>query len=255
MNKQMVSIEYGPGIAIVRINREEKRNAFNMALIDEVADAAVTLRKRRDVKVVILTGTHKCFSAGADLTDPLQFDEDLTLADKRHYALVGADMIKAWERLPQVTIAAVERYAIGGGLTLALSCDFRVAGKGAFLWVPEVAIGANYGWNTVPKLVSMAGPARARRMVMLAQRITAAEALDWGLVDEIAPDGKVMEQAQELARKLHDMPSMALQVSKRAINVVANAMGDISSHGDMDQVLLCFSDWSREKAALDHVVA
>jgi enoyl-CoA hydratase/carnithine racemase len=251
----MVSIEYGQGIAIVRINREEKRNAFNMALVDAVTEAAAALRKRRDVKVVVLTGTQKCFSAGADLSDPLQFDEEITLADKRYYALVGAEMIKAWEQLPQVTIAAVERYAIGGGLSLALSCDFRVTGEGAFLWVPEVAIGANYGWNTVPKLVSMVGPARTRRMVMLAQRVSAADGLDWGLVDEVAPDGKVLEQALVLAQQLHDMPSMALQVSKRAINVVANAMGDISSHGDMEQVLLCFSDWGREKATQEQVVA
>lgn len=247
MNEKLVSIDYDAGKAIVRIQREAKRNALNMDLIEQLHQAAVVLRKQSDVRVVILTGTEKCFSAGADLSDPLQFDEQLSLAQKRHYALLGADMVKAWEQLPQATIAAVERYAIGGGLSLALSCDFRVVGQSAFLWVPEVAIGANYGWNTVPRLVGMAGPAVARRMIMLAQRVTAAEALAWGLADEIAPDGQAFVQAAALAQKLDAMPTLALQVSKRAIHVAANPLNEVSSHGDMDQVLLCFSDWAREK--------
>lgn len=247
MTEQLVTIEYEGTIARVRMTREEKRNSLNVALIEQLNDAAQTLRKRRDIKVVILAGTPKCFSAGADLNDPLQFDPALSLADKRHYALLGAETARAWEQLPQVTVAAVERYAIGGGLGLALACDFRVIGASAFLWVPEVEIGANYGWNTVPRLITLIGPARARRMILLAQRIQAPQALEWGLVDELVDDGATVAKAEELARTLSAMPTMALAVSKRAINAVAGALTDISSHGDMEQVLLCFSDWNREK--------
>ncbi len=247
MSSPLVNIEYEGTIARVRMNREDKRNALNVALIEQLNEAAHELGKRRDVKVVLLCGTPKCFSAGADLNDPLQFDPALTLADKRHYALLGANTALAWEQLPQLTVAAVERYAIGGGLGLALACDFRVAGRSAFLWVPEVQIGANYGWNTVPRLISLVGPARARRMILLAQRIQAPQALDWGLVDEVVDDGSTEAKAMELAQALDAMPSMALAVSKRAINAVAGALTQISSHGDMEQVLLCFNDWSREK--------
>ncbi|WP_353146143.1 enoyl-CoA hydratase/isomerase family protein [Pollutimonas bauzanensis] len=248
MTDQLLAITYNGSVAHVQINREGKRNSFNVALIEALNDAALALRKRRDIQVIILSGTGKCFSAGADLADPLQFDASTTLADKRHYALLGAEMARAWEQLPQVTVAAIERYAIGGGLGLALACDFRVAGASAFLWVPEVEIGANYGWNTVPRLISLVGPARTRRMVLLAERIAAAQAQEWGLIDELVADGETIAKARELAATLAKMPSMALAVSKRAINVVAGALTDISSHGDMEQVLLCFSDWSREKS-------
>jgi enoyl-CoA hydratase/carnithine racemase len=250
MTDQLLAITYNGPIAHVQMNREDKRNSFNVALIEALNDAALALRKRRDIKVIILSGTAKCFSAGADLTDPLQFDAATTLADKRHYALLGAETARAWEQLPQVTVAAIERYAIGGGLGLALACDFRVAGESAFLWVPEVEIGANYGWNTVPRLMSLIGPARTRRMVLLAQRIAAPQAQEWGLIDELVADGDTLEKAQALAATLAKMPSMALAVSKRAINVVAGALTDISSHGDMEQVLLCFSDWTREKSEI-----
>jgi enoyl-CoA hydratase/carnithine racemase len=84
-------------------------------------------------------------------------------------------------------------------------------------------------------------------MILLAQRIQAPQALEWGLVDELVDDGATVAKAEELARTLSAMPTMALAVSKRAINAVAGALTDISSHGDMEQVLLCFSDWSREK--------
>lgn len=245
---KFVSIESDGAVAIVRMAREEKRNSFDVALIDEVHEAALALRKMRDVRVVVLTGTEKCFSAGADLKDPLQFDPSTSLPDKHYAALLGSEMARAWGAIPQVAVAAVERYAIGGGLGLAIACDFRVMGKSAFLWVPEVEIGANYGWNTVPKLMSLVGLAKTRRMVLLAERIGAQDALEWGLVDEVVEDGETLSRARALADRLVKQPAMALALSKRAINVVANAVTEIASHADMEQVLLSNLDYAREKA-------
>ncbi len=236
-----ILIERSGPIATVRMQREAKRNAFDREMITEMHDAALALRREPDIAVIIVTGTGKAFSAGADLHDPRQFDANLTLMQKREGMLLGAEMARLWQNLPQVTIAAIEGYAVGGGLTLALCCDFRVMGRSAFLWVPEVDIGANYGWNTVPRLVAMAGPAAARRMILLAERIAAEQAHAWDLVDELADDGTALAKAREMATRLANKPRMALAVSKRAINATANALHEVASHADMEQVLLCFT--------------
>lgn len=243
-----VLIERSGPIATVRMQREAKRNAFDREMITEMHDAALTLRREPEIAVIIVTGTDKAFSAGADMHDPRQFDATLTLMQKREGMLLGAEMARQWQTLPQVTIAAIEGYAVGGGLTLALSCDFRVMGRSAFLWVPEVDIGANYGWNTVPRLVAMAGPAAARRMILLAERVEADQARAWDLVDELADDGAALAKAAEMAARLASKPRMALAVSKRAINAAANALLDVASHGDMEQVLLCFTHHAEEQA-------
>lgn len=237
-----VQVERSGPIATVRMQREAKRNALNRELITELHDVALALRREPDIAVIIVTGTEKAFSAGADLGDPRQFEPTLSLMQKREGMLLGAEMARLWQTLPQVTIAAIERYAVGGGLTLALSCDLRVMGRSAFLWVPEVDIGANYGWNTVPRLVAMAGPAAARRMILLAERVDAKQASAWDLVDAVTDDGAALAKAQELAARLVEKPRMALAVSKRAINAAANTLLEVASHGDMEQVLLCFTD-------------
>ena len=91
--------------------------------------------------------------------------------------------------MPQITIAAMEKLAVGAGVAIALACDWRVLGRSAYLYVPEVKIGLNLQWGALPRLITLVGPARAKRITIMCEKMPASQALEWGLVDELAEDG------------------------------------------------------------------
>lgn len=244
-----LTIERDGGLAIVRMNRPEARNALNVELIAELGAAARDLSEARDVGAVILTGTAEFFCAGADRKDQRIFaPRDRSLLDHWKDTEAGSQTARAWEALPGVTIAAIEGFAVGGGLTLAMACDFRVMGASAFLHIPEVELGFTYGWNSVPRLIALAGPAKTRRLVLLGERVDAATALDWGIVDQIAAPGSALTAARGLAATALRQPRMAVQLAKRSINATVNQSLEVASHADMAQILLCLHEMQRGKA-------
>ena len=226
------------GIATVRLIREERRNALSAALLRELEQVARTLRLDSSVSAVVLTGGDRVFSAGADKNDPEIFAATRTV-DRRLGLLARADIARAWEDLPQVTIAAIEGYVVGGGVTLAVCCDFRVIAEDAFLYVPEVDLGLSYGWGSLPRLNALIGPALAKRLVLLAERIPAAQALDWHLVDFVTAKGQAMDRALQLAGQLASKPRLALEIDKRTINAFNAAIAHLAGHADSDQSILC----------------
>lgn len=236
-------------IAVVRIYRPESRNALNVEAIEGLRQAALSLASRRDVGCVIVTGTPEFFCAGADRKDDRIFRSKLSTLEQWHLVEAGSAMAKAWEALPQVTIAAIEGFVIGGGFTLAMACDFRVMGRSAFVQIPEVPLGFNYGWNSIPRMVSLAGPSRTKRAVLLGERITAEQAEQWGLADYVVADGGALDHAQSLAAQCLALPQLPVQFSKRAVNALVNAPLDSSSHADMAQILLCLKSAAEETGA------
>ena len=168
----------------VHLNRPQVRHALSRALMREITAVARALSDRTDIDVVILTGDARCFSAGADLHDASAWaDDTLSTVQRRDIAGTGFRMCKAWEEMPQITIAAIEGYAVGGGLALSLACDWRVLAQDAFVSLPEIALGIPLTWGTIARLVNLLGPAKAKRLTILCERITAPEALAMGLVD------------------------------------------------------------------------
>jgi enoyl-CoA hydratase/carnithine racemase len=137
--------------------------------------------------------------------------------------------------MPQITVAAMERLAVGAGVALPLACDWRVMGESCYLYVPEVKIGLNLQWGALPRLINLVGPARAKRICILCERMDAATALDWGLVEEVAPDGKTVEVATQLAQAAADMPAVAVSMIKEAVNATAAALNRTASFADADQ--------------------
>jgi enoyl-CoA hydratase/carnithine racemase len=126
----------------VHLNRPQVRHALSRALMREITAVARALSDRTDIDVVILTGDMRCFSAGADLNDAQAWaDDSLSTVQRRDIAGTGFRMCKAWEEMPQITIAAIEGYAVGGGLALSLACDWRVLAQDAFVSLPEIALG------------------------------------------------------------------------------------------------------------------
>lgn len=196
------------------------------------------LRLRPDVLAVILTGTESYFSAGADLSASQARAAQQTLLETRRAIMAGPDLCKAWDEIEAVTIAAIEGYCIGGASALAVSCDFRVMGEGAYMRLPEVPLGMNMSWRTLPKLVALIGPSRAKQYVMFGEPADAKRCLDWGLADEVAAAGQALAAARRWADKVTALPPLPVRMTKEAISAIASATAHASIYMDRDQYLL-----------------
>ncbi|MCB2108718.1 MAG: enoyl-CoA hydratase/isomerase family protein, partial [Rhodobacteraceae bacterium] len=193
MTEQAVTVTRDGALAVVTFDRKGSRNAFSQAMILELTDIAQKLQRDLTVHAVVLTGAPDVFAAGIDLRDPGMWDFDnLSDLERREVFYRGVRLCQAWEDMPQVTIAAIEGFAIGAGVALGLACDFRIMGENAYLAVPEVQIGLNLQWGALPRLITLVGPAKAKRICLMDERMSAAQALGWGLIEEIAPDGKTV---------------------------------------------------------------
>lgn len=242
-------------LATVRLARPEVRHALSQALMRELTRCAQQLAERSDVDVVLLTGDERCFSAGADLADASRWaNEELPLAQRRETAALGYRLCRAWEELPQIAIVAIEGYAVGGGLALSLACDWRVLAEDAFVALPEIALGIPLTWGTIPRLVALLGPARAKRLTILCERIAAPEALAMGLVDHLAPKGQALQRATQLAHEVLAKPSVAVRMSKESVNAVANALHHVSAYMAHDQIALAAAS-DESKAARAQALA
>ena len=232
-----VSVE-GP-VAEVRLNRPAARNALSLSLMQQLIDIAGEFRKSTDIQAVILTGAETYFSAGADLADPVRAESrKASRLEQRQTARLGPDMCAAWEDLEQVTIAAVEGYCIGGAAALAVSLDFRIAGEGAYLRLPEIALGMNMSWGALPRITALVGPSRAKQFAIFCEPCPADEALSWGMVDEVTPTGGALSRARAWAAKVADLPPLPVRMTKEAINAQAGALHRATSAMDRDQWML-----------------
>ena len=234
-----VNIEKRGRIAIVRFDRGNKANALSLELMRELTEVARQFETDAETSAIVLTGRPENFCLGADLTDP----ESAALragglAERRVGNMTGARMCRAWEDLQPLTICAIEGWCVGGGAALAVATDLRVMGEGATMYVPEIERGMNMSWGSVPRITNLVGPARAKRIVILAEKLAAARAVEWGLADEIAPDGEVLTQALAMAEVAAGMPPVALRMCKQDINAYANALAHVSTHSDYDQFAL-----------------
>ena len=226
-------------LATVCMNRPGQRNALSSLLMRELMDCAHQLAERTDVDAVVLHGSAPCFSAGADLVDAQAWaDAGLSTVERRQLAGLGYRLCQSWEALPQITIAAIEGHAVGGGLALALACDWRVMAEDAFVSLPEVALGMPLTWGTIPRLVNLVGPAKAKRLTVLCERTGAADALAMGLIDARVPAQQALAGAQAMARQSLAMPAAAVRMSKESINACANALNHLGAHMAQDQIAL-----------------
>ncbi|MNQ05332.1 putative enoyl-CoA hydratase echA8 [compost metagenome] len=232
----MISIERLDAVAVVRYDRGGKANALNLAAIDALTDAAHQLARDDRIHAVVLTGTPDVFSAGIDLKDPGLWGHDDPMATQRALAR-GETLCRAWSEMPQLTIAAIDGPAVGGGAVLALACDWRVLGASASVRLPEVRLGMPLAWGGLPRLASLAGPARAKLALFTDMRLDPATALQWGLADALAPAGEALRAALELAREAAACPALALRLTKRAIDAQFDASHQ--AHAQTDQFLLC----------------
>lgn len=211
MEHQNVLVEKREHIAVVTIDHPPA-NAWNRATTEEFQSVVDELEKDKDTRVIILTGAgEKCFSAGFDVTDVAN-------------AQVTSPMARAlWTRIDRFTkpvIAAINGYALGGGLELALVCHFRIMtdDPNVTVGLTELNLGIIPGWGGTQRLPRLVGRARAMDMILFSKRVGPREALDMGLVNQLSRPGNLMDDAFELARKLAERPPIALGCVLRAMS-------------------------------------
>ncbi|MEO1014812.1 MAG: enoyl-CoA hydratase/isomerase family protein [Pseudomonadota bacterium] len=235
---EFISVTRRGRVVEVRFDRGDGLNALSLAAMSELKGVAHQLADDVESSVIILTGA-RAFSAGADLKDPALIQQaSKTLLEQRAAVRLGPDMCQAWADLEQVTIAAVEGHCIGGGLALAVACDHRVAADGAQFRLPEVPLGMNMSWRSVPRIVALIGPSRAKELIILGRKLEARDAEQWGLLDRLVGRGGAMDAARALAEEYAALPPLALRMAKQAINASAEPLGYATSYMDRDQFLL-----------------
>jgi len=171
------------------------------------------------ISAVVLTGRADKFSFGVDLKTPENARVAAAgLSERRARSRVGPRMCEAWERLEPMTITAIEGFCVGGGAALAVSLDLRVMAEDATLYVPEVERGMNMSWGSVPRFVNLCGPARTKRIVVLAEQLGAARCEQWGLADEVCPNGTAVRQATRISGitdRVRELPRYRVEASRR----------------------------------------
>ena len=235
-----VRIERDGRIVRVTFDSGRRGNPMSRAAMNALLDTAQLLERDPHLSAIVLTGPPGLFTYGFDLSEGAPSAE-LSLAERREILAVGPRMCAAWERLEPLTVLATEGWCVGGGVALAAAFDLRVTDTTGGFYVPEVERGMNMSWGSVPRLVNLVGPSRAKRLVMLAEKIDGPTAAAWGLVDECVPAGRSLERAMAFARRAAEMPPIPLRMCKAGINAYANALSASAAALDRDQYLLAQS--------------
>jgi enoyl-CoA hydratase/carnithine racemase len=237
MPYQFLEVSRTDRVGVVTLNRPESLNALNTGLMQEIEQVARSFLDDEETRVVVFMGAGKHFSAGADLKQP-RAPGNPSMLVRRRQAGLGARMIRAILDVNQVTICAIQGAALGGAACIATACDFRIGTIDCFCGYPEVNLGINLMWHSLPLCVRLIGPARAKRMIMLGQHEDAATLKEWGFLDDVVPREQLADAAMELARRYAGQPPIAVQMIKQSINAVSAAMDDAIMHMDTDQNIL-----------------
>jgi enoyl-CoA hydratase len=219
MNTQdQVIVERPSGdIVVLRINRPQVRNALNLDVRTRLADEVARCSADETVRCIVITGSDTVFAAGADIGE---------MADAGPVEVMSRNVQKYWRVLtecPKPLLAAVEGFALGGGLELALCADIIIAGEGAKLGLPEVKVGILPGGGGTQKLARLVGRQRAMLLIMTGRMFGAAEALSMGVVSDVAPTGQALARALDIAREIAGMPPISIMQIKEIVNAGLNA--------------------------------
>ena len=233
-------------VAVVTFNRPHKANALNHAHLQDIEAAALAFREDVQTRVVIFTGAGRHFSSGADLDGGGPAASGLL--EQRRLGRMGERATLAVYDMDQITIAAWNGAAMGGGAVLATAMDLRIGADDCFMQYPEIDIGVNLMWKGLPLVAHLAGPSRAKRLVAGGERIHADDLLRWGILDAVVPRSELMATAQEWAARYAAKPPIPAQMIKRSVNAIVSALDNAVMHMDVDQNLLSARTKDRAEA-------
>ena len=236
----------GPNGEVLRVwlNRPDKRNAHDITMITEVGDVFEGLAADFHTKAVVLGGRGPTFCAGADRKEDLP--PAASPREERYRAHLGRRATRAIEDCPIPTLARVQGHAAGGGSCFATSCDFRITTTTTLWWLPEVELGTPLPWAGTPRLIQEIGMARARRYVMLSERVDGITAEAWGLAHECVADDELDAAVDRWVERIVSLPELAVTMSKAHFRGYARreALGDLSeTDGDLSTIVRHTADF------------
>lgn len=246
---EFVSVEVDNAIAVIRVDRP-KMNALNGAIRDGLRDAARAVSADEQTRAAIVWGGERVFAAGADIKEMQQYGySEMTLWGRQLQ-----DAFREIAAIPKPTVAAVEGYALGGGMELSMTCDFRVAATDATFGQPEILLGIIPGAGGTQRLARLVGPAKAKDLVYSGRFVPAQEALAIGLVDELVEPGTTLEAAKAKLAPFAQGPALALRAAKEAID--RGLDGDLDAGLAMETALFAGLFGSADqKAGMDSFLA
>jgi len=249
-----LEVEAAPPRGRLTLNRPEKLNPLSTTTLQELAAAARWFDAQPGVKVVVVGGHGRAFSAGADLA---AFDGGggrVDAAGRREAADAGRQMAEAVEAMRAVTVARIQGHCVGGGLVLAAACDLRVAAETTRFAIPEVDLGIPLAWGGIPRLVREIGPALTKELVMTCRPFSAEEARAAGFLNRVVPDLDLDEAVEELVGVLERKSALTLTATKRHTNAVTEGMvAPARAWNDADSLVTALIDPQSRAAAADYL--
>ena len=225
----------------ITLNRPAKLNPLSTTTLNELVSAARYLDTLAEVKVVVVAGSGRAFSAGADLASFTAAESSAAVA--RDAADAGRRMAEAIEAMRAVTVAKIHGHCVGGGVVLASACDLRIAADDTRFSIPEVDLGIPLAWGGIPRLVREIGPARTKELVMTCRPFGAAEALAAGFLNRTVPASDLAAAVDELVGRLTGKSALTLTATKRHTNAVTESMvGTVRAWNDADSLVTALRD-------------
>lgn len=254
MNNLLLEVENG--VALLTINRPKALNALNSETLAELNTCLAELENNDEVKVVILTGSgEKSFVAGADISEMV----NATPAEGRKMGLLAREAFGRLENMPQVTIAAVNGFALGGGCEISMACDIRIASDNAKFGQPECGLGILPGFGGTQRLPRLVGKGRAKELIFTCDMISADDAFRMGLANHVVPQAELIDYCKAMAGRIMKNGPLAVALAKQAINtgsdtdldsglkLEANLFGLSFSTADKMEGMTAFLEKRKEK--------
>ena len=240
---ESILVERRERVAIITINRPEKRNALNIQTRAEGAAALNELGADDEVRVVVITGAgDKAFIAGADIAE---FAERTAITQRE--VMLERGLFNAFDTFPKPVIAMVNGYCLGGGCEVALACDIRVASDKASFGQPEINLGIIPGGGGTQRLTRLVGEGKAMEMILSGEIINAEEAFRIGLVNHVVPADQLEAKTMEIANRIAEKSPIALRLAKEAVKVASRANLDEGLRREVDLFALCFSSEDKDE--------
>ncbi len=211
------------GVGYLTVNRPEQRNAMTWEMYQRLVEVCEQIDRDEAIKVLVISGRgERAFISGTDISQFPAFRGNPQAGieyEERQDRVIGR-----LEAVTKPTLAAIHGYAVGGGMAIAIACDLRIASETARFGIPIIRLANCLSMKNYARIVSLIGPARAKEMIYTARHVEAQEALVWGLVNEVVPDGSLDVRVREIAEAIASAPPITLRVSKEAVRRVVHRL-------------------------------
>jgi enoyl-CoA hydratase len=247
MSYDHIIMKIEDGVGLLTINRPAALNALNTGLLNELYKAVGDIEQDEDIRALIITGAgEKAFVAGADITELAT----LNAIQGKYFVANGHQTMSALQKLPIPVIAAVNGFALGGGLELALACDFIYASENAKFGLPEITLGLIPGFGGTQRLARIIGKNMAKELIFTGRMLSAAEAFQLGFVNKVVPLGQLMEETVKTARTIAAKGKVSINAAKQTINQGLNVDLATACEIEIDAFALCVASEDAKEGTL-----